>query len=216
MFEIYAKDKCPEYVYKYCTTEVYEKFIRHGSFLMGTHAGYRDAYESIGAEYGDHIEGNPSIIGKGLLELDGGSVGPEGALLIDHYVNAYIFSVSLSYSKKDHGVWHQRTGCNYDLCLKIRAEDFFIELAHKTRFQTPFGRSFMLAKPIYNNGYMHAENGAVKKGNMLLCKSRELEWEKEYRLICKPSNLAYNQLHPISPKSLKARAFIEDIIEFSS
>ena len=53
MINLQAKDQCPQYVYKYCTQEVYKKHISHGVFKLGSLAEYRRAYELDGAGFGD-------------------------------------------------------------------------------------------------------------------------------------------------------------------
>jgi hypothetical protein len=208
-------NKCPDYVYKYCARDVYENHIMHGSFRLGTLAEYRTVFESKGAEYGDSCEGNEILLIKGPVEIAGQEVGEEGVVIADQHVNAYVFSTALTYSKVAHQKWYERNGCGYDLCLKLRAEDFFIELAHKIRFRVHGDRSFMLAKPIYGNNFVELGKDSVQKGDKYLYKTKKLEWEDEYRLVCSSPRIMFNSATPIYPKSLKIIDFIEEVFDIN-
>ncbi|HCG7378452.1 hypothetical protein ACEWA0_22710 [Vibrio parahaemolyticus] len=154
MINLQAKDQCPQYVYKYCTQEVYEKHILHGEFKLGTLAEYRRAYELDGAGFGDPREGNHALFVKGptLLPNLNTSVNAQGGVVIDSFDNALILSVSSEYSEEAHLKWFKRKGCGYDLCIKYRAEDLFFEIADRLRFRIPWQREFFIGEPIYNNG----------------------------------------------------------------
>lgn len=211
MGKIYTKDACPEFVYKYCTKEIYDRFIRNGRFRFGTLASYRKAYETMGHEYGDSCEGNKTIIAENPRNYEINSTGSPSAMVFDLYVNAYIFSTALDYSESAHKSWYHREGCNYDICLKLHAKPFFKLLASKTRFHTPFGRELMLAKPIYNNGLSYSHSAKLSPENLFLVKSKGLSWESEYRLVCSPSNSSINGIS-INVTSLKAVNCIEEVI----
>ncbi|WP_444956934.1 hypothetical protein [Microbulbifer sp. ZKSA002] len=209
MVMLLQKDECPEYVYKYCTTTTYREHIKNGSFRLGTLAEYKQAYEEKGAEYGDYNEGNCTTI-IGGRDIDSQLISNKGALIVDRTVNAYVFSTALNYSIKDHEKWYHRNGCNYDLCLKIRAKDFFIELADAARLKIPDKQEYLLAKPFYNNGFSHSE---IRSTDPYLQKSKHLEWEGEYRLVLATTGLRVDSKDHIILKSKNALNFIEDEIE---
>ena len=154
MINLQAKDQCPQYVYKYCTQEVYKKHISHGVFKLGSLAEYRRAYELDGAGFGDPREGNHALFVKGPIQLPNlnTSANEQGGIIIDSFDNALVLSVSSEYSEEAHFKWFQRKGCGYDLCIKYRAEELFFEIADRLRFRIPWQREFFIGKPIYNNG----------------------------------------------------------------
>lgn len=207
--QIEQKDSCPEYVYKYCSQDVFESYIKQGSFRLGSLADYRNAYESKGAEYGDSVEGNPSQLLRGLGSFDGRPINPEGGIVIDYITNAHVFSTSFSYSADDHEKWYKREGCGYDICLKIKAKQFFQCLALATYDNGYKNAKFFVAKPIYNNGTATLlEKGPFLVDNFLV-KDRSLCWEKEYRFICAIPGLSPFDNRPIIVKSMRALNFIE-------
>ncbi|ENO1827674.1 hypothetical protein BBM40_22595 [Vibrio parahaemolyticus] len=210
MINLQAKDQCPQYVYKYCTQEVYEKHILHGEFKLGTLAEYRRAYELDGAGFGDPREGNHALFVKGptLLPNLNTSVNAQGGV-VD---NALILSVSSEYSEEAHLKWFKRKGCGYDLCIKYRAEDLFFEIADRLRFRIPWQREFFIGEPIYNNGNVDPRRDSYHPCHKYFFKSRELAWEKEYRLVCCTPYLSSHQAKSVFPIALKTKDMIEDVI----
>ncbi len=209
---IYYRDEAPEYLYKYCTRNVYDKHIKAGEFRMGTLADYRTAFEEKGAEYGDYYEGNEAVFKRGPVEISGRSVGKQGGVIIDRNVNAYVFSASSHYSKNDHKKWFARKGCNYDLCIKLRSSPFLNLLAHKIDIQHRNGK-VMCGKPLYDGrGVIYLENETPKTGDIYLYKNPNLAWEKEYRLVYLNANIHVQEIVPFIASSSKFIECIEEVI----
>jgi len=214
--EIYYRDEAPEYLYKYCTRDVYDKHIKAGEFRIGTLAGYRSAFEEKGAEYGDHYEGNEAVFKRGPVEIAGHSLGEQGGIIIDRNVNAYIFCVSSHYSKKDHEKWFKRKGCNYDLCIKLRSSPFLNLLAHKIDFQHRKNGSVMCGKPLYDGrGVIYLDKETPKKRDIYLYKNPDLAWEKEYRLVYLNPHIHVQDKVPFIASSMKFLECIEEVIRLN-
>lgn len=214
MINLQAKDQCPQYVYKYCTQEVYEKHILHGEFKLGSLAEYRRAYELDGAGFGDPREGNHTLFIKGPARLPNlnASVNNQGGIVIDRFDNAFIFSVSSEYSEEAHLKWFKRQGCGYDVCVKYRAEELFFEIANRLRFRIPWQREYFIGEPIYNNGNLNLRTDSYHSCHKYFFKSNVLAWEKEYRLVCSTPYLRAHQIRSVFPIALKTKGMIEDVI----
>lgn len=214
MIRIEEKDNCPDYVYKYCSRNVFETHIKKGSFKLGALADYRDAYENKGAEYGDGVEGNPSLFKKGPCDFGGQTVESDGGIVIDLLTNAFIFSAALTYSVIDHERWFLRKGCGYDICLKIKGKRFFKSLAFELSNKGYKGAKFFIAKPIYNNGSANLSGDNQYLVDHFLVKNDQLIWENEYRFICAIPKLSVNSKQPIFVNSIEALSCIESYTKF--
>ncbi|EKF9738647.1 hypothetical protein ACOCGI_003642 [Vibrio cholerae] len=218
MINLQAKDQCPKYVYKYCKHEDYEKYILHGGFKLGSLAYYRRAYELDGAGFGDPREGNHALFAKGPAVLPNlnTSVNEQGGVVIDSFDNAFILSFSSEYSEEAHIKWFQRQGCGYDVCIKYRADELFLEIADKLRFRIPWQREFFIGEPIYNNGNVDLRRDSYHPCQKYFFKSRDLAWEKEYRLVCSTPYLSSHKEKSVFPVALKTKDMIEDVIHLQA
>ncbi|ENM3785646.1 hypothetical protein V9N53_002956 [Vibrio cholerae] len=218
MINLQAKDQCPKYVYKYCKHEDYEKYILHGGFKLGSLAYYRRAYELDGAGFGDPREGNHALFAKGPAVLPNlnTSVNEQGGVVIDSFDNAFILSFSSEYSEEAHIKWFQRQGCGYDVCIKYRADELFLEIADKLRFRIPWQREFFIGEPIYNNGNVDLRRDSYHPCQKYFFKSRDLAWEKEYRLVCSTPYLSSHKVQSVFPVALKTKDMIEDVIHLQA
>lgn len=218
MINLQAKDQCPQYVYKYCTQEVYKKHISHGVFKLGSLAEYRRAYELDGAGFGDPREGNHALFVKGPVQIPNlnTSANEQGGVIIDSFDNALTLSFSSEYNEDAHLKWFQRKGCGYDLCIKYRAEELFLEIADRLRFRIPWQREFFIGNPIYNNGNVDLRRDSYHPCHKYFFKSKELAWEKEYRLVCRTPYLKCHQSKSVFPIALKTRDMIEDVIHLQA
>ena len=218
MINLKAKDQCPKYVYKYCKQEDYEKYILQGGFKLGSLAYYRRAYELDAAGFGDPREGNHSLFAKGPIQLPNlnTSVNDQGGVVIDRFDNAFILSVSSEYSEEAHLKWFQRQGCGYDVCIKYRAEELFLEIADRLRFRIPWQREYFIGKPIYNNGNVDLKRDSYHPCHKYFFKSKELAWEKEFRLVCSTPYLAGHQSKSVFTVALKTKDMIEDVIHLQA
>ncbi len=209
---IHYASPCPDRLYKYCTREVYQKYIRHGCFRVGTHAEYRNAFEEKGAEYGDSYEGNESVLIKGPAAIGDHTIGTEGAMIFDQYASAYVFSMAAAYSADDHDKWFARAGCGYELCVALDGKRFVELLAHRIHRRRQMG-PIIAGKPLYQTGLIDLEKVTPKKFDIFLYKNPSLAWENEYRLIYVDQRLGSESRQAIFPESMKLADCIIDVVE---
>ena len=160
-------------MYKYCTSEIFDKYLSKGEFRLGSLSYYRREYEE-GAGYGDELEGihyesvkgdytsgeNPFLDSE-INEIGGTSFSnvkirgnfSMGSIGFKSETDCHILSFSREYSVEQHKVWLQREKCNYDLALEINAYAFSMVLGE-------------YLKKMWGDGYNHEcfEIGPVKYG----------------------------------------------------
>ena len=213
MSRLHYLTPCPEHLYKYCRRDIYEEHIRRGSFRLGTLHDFRVAYNEQGAEYGDQYEGNPTLLKKGPFETAGQSVGEHGGAVFDIFVNAYIFSAAVEYSKHHHKTWFERDGCGYDVCVVLKAKEFLEQLARQVRSKS--GQvGIVAAKPIYRSGVIDLAKEPLRDADQFLIKHPRFAWESEYRLVCSDPTLPPNSIKPLFVNSFRLASCIDHVLEY--
>lgn len=203
-------DACPDLVYKYCSRDVYERFLKQGTFRVGTLHEYRRAFEEKGAEFGDYIEGNETLLFKGPIEIGGSKVSEQGAFIVDRFENAFVCSTATEYTAEAHNIWKEREGCGYDICVVLKAREFFEQLARQIH-KRKSGVKIFAAKPIYSSAIIDAQKEPPKKGDIFRYKSPSLEWEKEYRLVAVDPTLSPKSVTPLIARSFRLEKCIVDV-----
>ena len=214
-------DPCPEHLYKYCSRKIYENHLKEGELRLGTLEYYREEYEKHGVEYGDHLEGNPTFLLRGPTQVAGQSVGEHGAVIVDEFVNAFVFCAAFEYSPDHHRIWFEREGCGYDMCVVFRASEFLEQLAEVIRDMRA-QVAIMAAKPIYRSGVINLQKETPKQGDMFRYKHPRFEWEREYRLVCVhekhlecPTEYVFNRsTEPLFARSCKLANCIESVLSY--
>ena len=226
-------------MYKYCTSEIFDKYLSQGEFRLGTLSYYRREYEK-GAGFGDDGEGvffesvkgdytsgeNPFLDNE-INEIGGISISDVkitgnfsmGSIGYKSETDRHILSFSREYSVEQHKVWLKREKCNYDLAIEVNAY----------AFSTALGK---FLKKIWDDGYNHEcfEIGPVKYGEknstinhngferdqkklleqQIFIKAPKFTEEKELRYVVK----LLGHSEPLEPTNIKLSNtdFITDVI----
>lgn len=150
---------------------------------------------------------------KGPVDLGEHGVGPEGAMIIDRFVNAFVFSMAAGYSTQDHKKWFQRSGCGYHVGVVLDGKRFVELLAHRIHRRRR-GGPIAAAKPIYRTGVVDLSKEQPKMVDIFRYKHPSLSWENEYRLIYADPKLGDESRQALFPQSMKLANCIIDVIEF--
>jgi len=229
-----------KHFYKYCTSEVYEKYISKGIFRLGTLSYYREQYEN-GSGYadkeegildefvqGDYFSGQNTLLNDSILRAAGVSncaiIGArKSAINIRSESDFHILSFSLSYSAHRHNMWRERTNCNYDVAVDINPPLFkkallnclnliWGELGYEglQLFHGDFVQYFKKNQIVNNVGFELNKTELANK--IVFVKDSIFANEDEFRLVIFMPKLFGNRISPVNIGLGSSEPFIKRVI----